>query len=229
MAPAPLAQVCQVLRAGDKVGEAGREGHGMGTQPDSGFPLVARPRCGESPRPPHPGGVATAHTPTTNCCSSRPGGTKCAHPGGPGGAGPWGGWADLHPPPPRSALASARDTLTGVTRSGTRSHRAGSQERLQQHRGSRAAPAPLLTARWAPSHGQPHLPHRAPTRGTPACRDRGSRRRPLAHGCPGQMWPRTCGLCGSPPALRCQHHPPRRWREATRGRTRAVPSCSLPG
>lgn len=29
----PLAQVCQVLRAGDKVGEAGREGHSMGTQP----------------------------------------------------------------------------------------------------------------------------------------------------------------------------------------------------
>lgn len=40
----PLAQVCQVLRAGDKVGEAGREGHSTAwaRSPESGFLLVAR-------------------------------------------------------------------------------------------------------------------------------------------------------------------------------------------
>lgn len=60
----PLAQVCQVLRAGDKVGEAGREGHGMAWHGHAALSQGSYwwPGWGESPCPPprwgccnHPG------------------------------------------------------------------------------------------------------------------------------------------------------------------------------
>lgn len=188
---------------------------------------MARPRWGESPRPPHPGGgwggVATAHAPATNCCWPRLGGTQGAHLGVGGDqaveelALGEAGLTFLHPPP-RSALALASGTLTSVTSDGTRPHPAS--DGLRQHPSSRVAPAPLWMAGRAPWPWASPSP--AP-RGTPTCQDGGSHSHLLARGWPARMRPKVRGLCWSP--LGC---PPRASPSPALGRGHARPERGCP-